>query len=38
EAFKHKWAPQVIEPEYLAFSHGPKVFPVWHLLRLTNAL
>jgi len=38
EAFKMKWAPHIVEPEYLAFANGPRMSSVWHLLRLTNAL
>jgi lysylphosphatidylglycerol synthetase-like protein (DUF2156 family) len=36
-AYKMKWAPDVIEPEYVAFSDGVRLGTVWSLLRLTNA-
>ncbi|MEW2530863.1 DUF2156 domain-containing protein [Streptomyces sp. NPDC047071] len=38
EAFKLKWAPHVIEPEYLAFEGGASVPSVWNLLRITRAV
>jgi lysylphosphatidylglycerol synthetase-like protein (DUF2156 family) len=38
EAFKLKWAPQLVEPEYLACQGGPTVAAVWHLMRLTRAI
>ncbi|MGW7334349.1 phosphatidylglycerol lysyltransferase domain-containing protein, partial [Streptomyces sp. NPDC054840] len=38
EAFKLKWAPHVIEPEYVAFQNGVGLPAVWHLLRATGAL
>jgi lysylphosphatidylglycerol synthetase-like protein (DUF2156 family) len=38
EAFKRKWAPHVIEPEYLAFENGVSLSALWNLLRLTKAL
>lgn len=38
QAFKLKWAPQVIEPEYLAFSGGPRPSSIWQLLRITNSI
>lgn len=38
EAFKLKWAPHVIEPEYIAFQNGVRLPAVWHLLRTTGAV
>lgn len=38
QAFKFKWAPQVIEPEYLAFQDGVTVPALWYLLRLTRSI
>ncbi|WP_328959637.1 DUF2156 domain-containing protein [Streptomyces virginiae] len=38
EAFKLKWAPHVIEPEYVAFHDGVGLPAVWHLLRATGAV
>ncbi|MEU3007285.1 DUF2156 domain-containing protein [Streptomyces sp. NPDC007020] len=38
EAFKLKWAPHVIEPEYVAFHGGVRLSSVWHLLRTTGAV
>ncbi|MBH1933787.1 DUF2156 domain-containing protein [Streptomyces sp. AV19] len=38
EAFKLKWNPHVIEPEYAAFEGGVTLGAVWNLLRVTNAL
>ncbi|WMX44204.1 DUF2156 domain-containing protein [Streptomyces roseicoloratus] len=38
EAFKLKWAPHVIEPEYAAFQGGPTPGSVWNLMRITNAI
>lgn len=35
-AYKEKWGPDIIEPEYLAFQGGVSVRAVWSLLRLTN--
>ncbi|MEU7137871.1 DUF2156 domain-containing protein [Nocardia sp. NPDC046473] len=37
-AFKLKWRPHVITPEYIAFPGGPRVRDVWSLARVTNAL
>ena len=36
-AYKLKWAPDLVEPEYVAFAGGVTLGAVWHLLRLTNA-
>ncbi|WP_327233368.1 DUF2156 domain-containing protein [Streptomyces sp. NBC_01317] len=38
QAFKLKWAPQVIEPEYVAFRGGPRPSSLWQLFRITNAI
>ncbi|MFE9423191.1 bifunctional lysylphosphatidylglycerol flippase/synthetase MprF [Kitasatospora sp. NPDC006697] len=38
QAFKLKWAPQVIEPEYVAFWGGPRPSSLWQLFRITNAI
>ncbi|RDG38091.1 bifunctional lysylphosphatidylglycerol flippase/synthetase MprF [Streptomyces corynorhini] len=38
EAFKRKWAPHVIEPEYVAFAGGVSFPALWNLLRLTRAI
>lgn len=37
-AFKLKWAPDLIQPEYVAFAGGVNLRAVVGLLRLTNAL
>ncbi|GAA2260191.1 DUF2156 domain-containing protein [Streptomyces atrovirens] len=38
EAFKLKWAPHVIEPEYVAFQDRVRAGAVWHLLRSVGAV
>ncbi|GHE48340.1 bifunctional lysylphosphatidylglycerol flippase/synthetase MprF [Streptomyces capitiformicae] len=38
QAFKLKWAPQVVEPEYVAFRGGPRPSSLWQLFRITNAI
>ncbi|SDG03687.1 Uncharacterized conserved protein [Lentzea fradiae] len=38
EAFKRKWAPHVVEPEYVAFEGGVSLSALWNLLRLTRAV
>jgi lysylphosphatidylglycerol synthetase-like protein (DUF2156 family) len=38
EQFKLKWAPQVVEPEYVAFERGPSVGAIWQLMRVTRAI
>ncbi|MFI1293612.1 phosphatidylglycerol lysyltransferase domain-containing protein [Streptomyces sp. NPDC020792] len=38
EAFKIKWDPHVIEPEYAAFQDRVRPAAVWRLLRATGAL
>lgn len=37
-AFKAKWGPRVIEPEYVAFQQSASLPGVWHLMRLTRAI
>jgi len=37
-AFKHKWAPDLVQPEYVAFRGRVSLRSVWRLLRVTNAL
>lgn len=37
-AYKMKWAPDVVEPEYLAFPGRVRLGAVWQLLRLTNSV
>ena len=37
-AYKLKWRPQVVEPDYLAFHGRPCVGSVWRLLRLTHVI
>ncbi len=38
EAFKLKWAPHLITPEYVAFQGGVSPGALWHLLRATHAV
>ncbi len=38
EAFKLKWCPQVVEPEYIAFDRRVTPGAIWHLLRLTRTI
>ena len=38
EAFKLKWAPSAIEPEYIAFQGGPSMRATLGLLRLTKVI
>lgn len=38
EAFKLKWAPQQIVPEYVAFERGASLGAVWQILRLTRSV
>ncbi|RDI68146.1 DUF2156 domain-containing protein [Nocardia pseudobrasiliensis] len=37
-AFKLKWRPQLVTPEYLAVPHRIRLRDVWCLARVTNAL
>lgn len=36
-AYKQKWGPDLVQPEYVGFSGGVRPGAVWSLLRLTNA-
>jgi lysylphosphatidylglycerol synthetase-like protein (DUF2156 family) len=36
-AYKEKWGPDLVQPEYIAFQGGIRPAGVWNLLRLTNA-
>ncbi|MFD4628991.1 bifunctional lysylphosphatidylglycerol flippase/synthetase MprF [Streptomyces sp. NPDC058284] len=37
-AYKEKWGPQLVLPEYLAFEGRASLRAVWHILRLTNSV
>jgi lysylphosphatidylglycerol synthetase-like protein (DUF2156 family) len=37
-AYKLKWRPQSVEPDYLAFHGRPSIAAVWRLLRLTRVI
>lgn len=37
-AYKLKWQPQLIQPDYLAFHGRPTAGAVWRLLRLTRVI
>jgi lysylphosphatidylglycerol synthetase-like protein (DUF2156 family) len=37
-AYKEKWGPDLVQPEYVAFSRRVSAGAVWSLLRLTNAV
>jgi lysylphosphatidylglycerol synthetase-like protein (DUF2156 family) len=37
-AYKQKWAPQIIEPEYFAFQGRFRLGCLWQLLRLTRSV
>ncbi len=37
-AYKRKWGPTVVDPEYVAFQGGVRLGAVWRLLRLTHAV
>jgi len=37
-AYKEKWGPHVVLPEYLAFHGRPRAGAVWRLARVTNAI
>jgi len=37
-AYKEKWGPHVLLPEYVAFHGRPRLGAVWSLLRVTNAI
>jgi lysylphosphatidylglycerol synthetase-like protein (DUF2156 family) len=38
EAFKRKWHPHVVEPEFVAFHGRPTFAAVWQLMRVTRAI
>ncbi|WP_280722362.1 DUF2156 domain-containing protein [Kitasatospora sp. MAA4] len=37
-AYKEKWAPELVLPEYLAFDGGASMGAVWRLLRVTKSV
>jgi lysylphosphatidylglycerol synthetase-like protein (DUF2156 family) len=37
-AFKLKWAPHVIEPEYVGFESRASLAAIWQLMRVTRAI
>jgi Uncharacterized conserved protein len=37
-AYKEKWGPQVVLPEYLAFEHGASLGAIWQVLRVTKSV
>ncbi|WP_151483521.1 bifunctional lysylphosphatidylglycerol flippase/synthetase MprF [Streptomyces albicerus] len=37
-AYKEKWGPQLVLPEYLAFEGGASLRAVWHILRVTKSI
>ncbi len=37
-AYKLKWAPDLIEPDYIGFQAGVSLPAIWQLLRLTRAV
>lgn len=37
-AYKEKWAPHLITPEYLAFQRRPSLAGIWQLMRVTNSV
>jgi lysylphosphatidylglycerol synthetase-like protein (DUF2156 family) len=37
-AYKEKWGPQLVLPEYLAFENGASLRAVWHILRVTKSI
>lgn len=37
-AYKEKWGPQLVLPEYLAFEGGASLRAVWHILRVTKSV
>ncbi|HEU5321358.1 MAG TPA: DUF2156 domain-containing protein [Methylomirabilota bacterium] len=37
-AYKRKWGPQIVEPEYLAFRGRFRLGAVWQLLRITRSI
>lgn len=37
-AYKEKWGPDLVQPEYIAFQGGISLRCLWDLLRVTNAV
>ena len=37
-AYKEKWAPKLILPEYLAFHGRARFGAIWQVLRVTNSI
>ncbi|WP_390479820.1 phosphatidylglycerol lysyltransferase domain-containing protein, partial [Frankia casuarinae] len=37
-AYKLKWQPDLIQPEYVAFQDGVSLSAVWRLMRVTKAV
>ncbi|MEV8314363.1 DUF2156 domain-containing protein [Streptomyces sp. NPDC059900] len=37
-AYKEKWGPQLVLPEYLAFEGSASLRAVWHILRVTKSM
>jgi lysylphosphatidylglycerol synthetase-like protein (DUF2156 family) len=37
-AYKEKWAPHAVLPDYLAFQGRPRPGAIWRLLRTANAI
>ncbi|MFD6551581.1 bifunctional lysylphosphatidylglycerol flippase/synthetase MprF [Streptomyces sp. NPDC058398] len=37
-AYKEKWGPQVVLPEYLAFERGASFGAIWQVLRVTKSV
>ncbi|MER5472061.1 DUF2156 domain-containing protein [Streptomyces sp. NPDC002935] len=37
-AYKEKWGPQVVLPEYLAFERGASFGAIWQILRVTKSV
>ncbi|MFJ9721157.1 bifunctional lysylphosphatidylglycerol flippase/synthetase MprF [Streptomyces sp. NPDC101209] len=37
-AYKEKWGPHLVLPEYLAFEGGASLAAVWHILRVTKSV
>ncbi|MGW6054731.1 bifunctional lysylphosphatidylglycerol flippase/synthetase MprF [Streptomyces sp. NPDC055189] len=37
-AYKEKWGPQLVLPEYLAFEGSASLRAVWHILRVTKSI
>lgn len=37
-AYKEKWGPQLVLPEYLAFERGASLGAIWQILRVTKSV